>query len=144
MRHDTVPDHAEALMVSRPPTARRSAGSSVLRLVFAAVATATVVLAAALPALTARAGHFTDSVVPVWSEPVDGWSCHLLGHCQDPAARPLAPGPAQVLRNVSGRAVVVECVLGHFYKLDQPLSGWVLAPTVATTADPIGCYAGEF
>jgi len=142
--HDTAPGHAEPLMMCRPPAARRDTGLSVLRLMFAAAAAATVVLAAAVPALTARAGHFTDSTVPVWSEPVDGWSCHLLGHCQDPAVRPPGSRPGQVLRDAGGRAVVVECALGNFYKLDQPLSGWVPAPSVATTADPLGCYAGEF
>lgn len=144
MEPDTVTGPAEPLLIRRPPSPRRGPGLPLLRLLCAVLAVTTVVLAAALPALTARTGHFTRSEVPVWVEPVDGWGCHLLGDCRDSNLRTPGPGSDQLLHAATGRTVLVECALGDFYKISRPLPGWVPAPTVHTTADPLGCHAGEF
>lgn len=137
-------DHTEPLTLRRPPPAgQRGVTGPAVRSLFAGVAVLTVVIAAALPALTVRTGYFVDSEVPVHSEPVDGWGCHLLGACQDPHAPSGAVSP-QLLRGVAGQGVRVDCALGGFYKLSRPVTGWAPQHAVRTSADPIGCYATEF
>lgn len=135
---------APVLLIREPPAARRDEGPPVARALFAAAAACVLVAAAVLPALTVRTGHFVGSEVPVYTEAVDGWGCHLLGNCQEPGTAQSGTGPARLLYGVSGQGVLVECVLGGFYKLSEPVSGWVPRHSVHTTADPLGCYAGEF
>lgn len=130
-----------SLTTRRRRAARRRSAPSAVQLGCAAAAFLTVLGAAVLPLFTARGGYFTTAQVPVYTEPVDGWGCHLLGDCQTLST---SPDPTQTLHDARGQHVTVQCVLGNFHKITHPVRGWVPEYAVRTTADPIGCNAGEF
>lgn len=130
-----------SLTARRHGVARRSSAPSALQLGCAAAAVLTVLGAAVLPLLTARGGYFTTVQVPVYTEPVDGWGCHLFGDCQ---TLHTSPDPTYTLHDARSQHVTVQCVLGNFHKISHPVQGWVPEYTVRTAADPIGCNAGEF
>lgn len=130
-----------SLTTRRHRVARRSSAPSAVQLGCAAVAFLAVLGAAVLPLFTARGGYFTTAQVPVYSEPVDGWGCHLFGDCQ---TLHTSLDPTHTLHDARGQRITVQCVLGNFHKISHPVQGWVPDYTVRTTADPIGCNAGEF
>jgi hypothetical protein len=105
-------------------------------------------VAIAVPEPQWRHGHFVRAGVPVYAEPVDGWTCHLGGPCRDTDERE-PDDPPPIWHSTSSRqSLDVECYLGRYYKIHEAAGerreGWALDSNINTDDRVKPCHAGDF